>query len=189
VTGGSAERRLVRGNRGRAQSLRRTKSREEEPADQSSGQGKRSRSGLVVQITTVGNLTAEPELRYTAAGTGIARFTVASNDREFDPTLGHWRDMPTLFTHCIVRGAQAEHAAASLHCGSRVIVLGQMRPPSSAYRGGQKGRTAELGVVEIALSLRYTHTTLGAVLTGRHRHTRDGDCEPSSEPQARAPDC
>jgi single stranded DNA-binding protein len=156
VTGGSAERRLVRGNRGRAQSLRQTTSREEEPADQPSGHGRWSRSGSVVQITTVGNLTAEPELRYTATGTGITRFTIASNDREFDPILGHWRDMPTLFTHCIVRGAQAEHAAVTLHRGHRVIVLGQLRPPSSAYRGGRRGKTAELGVVEIALSLRYT---------------------------------
>jgi single-strand DNA-binding protein len=185
VTSNGATRRLVRGNRGRAQSLRQTNSREEEPADQPCGQGKRSRSGSVVQITTVGNLTAEPELRYTATGTGITRFTVASNDREFDPILGQWRDMPTLFTHCIVMGAQAEHAAAALHRGHRVIVLGQLRPPSSAYRGGRKKKTAELGVVEVALSLRYTHTTLGAVLTDRHRDTGDGDCGASSEPQAR----
>ena len=161
MTNNGATRRLVRGNRGRAQSLRQTKSREEEPADQSSGQGKRSRSGSVVQITRVGNLIAEPELRYTATGTGITRFTVASNDREFDPILRHWRDMPTLFTHCIVRGAQAEHAAATLHRGHRVIVLGQLRLRSSAYRDGGKGGTAELGVVEVALSLRYTRTTMG----------------------------
>jgi single-stranded DNA-binding protein len=153
VTSKGATRRLVRGNRGRAQSLRQTKSRGEEPVDQPSGQGKRSRSGSVVQTTTVGNLTAEPELRYTATGTAITRFTVASNDREFDPILGHWRDMP-LFTHCIVRGAQAEHAAARLHPGHRVIVLGQLRPASPAFRGGRKGKTAELGVVEVALSLR-----------------------------------
>jgi len=69
--------------------------------------------------------------------------------------------MPTRFTHCIVRGAQAEHAAATLHRGHRVIVLGQLRLPSSAYRGGRKGKIAELGVVEVALSLRYTHATLG----------------------------
>ena len=89
MTSKGATRGLVRGNRGRAQSLRQTKSRGEEPADQPSGQGKRSQSGSVVQTTTVGSLTAEPELRYTATGTAITRFTVASNDREFDPILGH----------------------------------------------------------------------------------------------------
>jgi len=58
-----------------------------------------------------------------------------------------------LFTHCIVRGAQAEHAAATLHPSHRVIVLGHLRPPPPAYRGGRKGKTTELGV-EVALSLR-----------------------------------
>jgi len=109
----------------------------------------------------VGNLTAEPELRYTATGTAITRFTVASKDREFDPALEQWCDMTTLFTLCIVRGVQAEHAAETLHRGHRVVVLGQVRSSSSRTHGGSKTNTVEFDVDEIALSLRYTGATIG----------------------------
>ena len=109
----------------------------------------------------VGNLTAEPELRYTATGTAITRFTVASKDREFDPALEQWRDATTLFTRCIVRGAQAEHAAETLHRGHRVVVLGQVRSSSSRTQGGPKTNTVEFDVDEVALSLRYTGATIG----------------------------
>jgi len=141
--------------------MRQTRNRQVQTADQPRGQGNRGRSGSAVQIATVGNLTAEPELHYTANGTATIRFTIASNDRKFDPILGHWRDVPTLFTRCIISGAQAEQVAATLHRGHRVIVHGQLRPPSSAYRGGWKGKTAELDVEEVALSLRYTSAPVG----------------------------
>jgi len=140
--------------------LRQTKTRKEQPAEPPDGQGKRGQPGSAAQTKTVGNLTAEPELRYTAKGTAITRFTVASNDREFDPILGQWRDTPALFTRCIVRGAQAEHAAGTLHRGHRVVVLGQLQSPSSTTSGGRKGKTVDLDVDEVALSLRYTDATL-----------------------------
>jgi single-strand DNA-binding protein len=159
VNSPGAPRRLVRGNRGRAQSLRQTKTRKEQSADQQGGQG-REQSGSSARTKTVGNLTAEPELRYTATGTAITRFTIASNDRRFDPILGQWRDTPALFTRCIVRGTQAEHAASTLHRGHRVVVLGQLRSPSSTIRGSRKGKTVELDVDEVALSLRYTGATV-----------------------------
>ncbi len=162
MTSTGAAQRLGRGNRGRAQSLRQTTTRKEQPADQPSRQGKRGQPGTAARTETVGNLTAEPELRYTATGTAITRFTVASNGREFDPILGQWRDTPTLFTRCIVRGAQGEHAAATLHRGQRVVVLGQLRSPSSTTVGGRIGTTVELDVDEVALSLRYTGATAAA---------------------------
>jgi single-strand DNA-binding protein len=160
VTSTGATRRLVRGNRGRAQSLRQTKPRKEQPADQPGGQGMRGQPGSAARTKKVGNLTAEPELRYTATGTAITRFTVASNDRKFDPILGQWRDTPTLFTRCIARGAQAEHAAATLHRGHRVVVLGRFRPGPQTTRGGRRTSTVELIVDEVALSLRYTDPTV-----------------------------
>jgi single-strand DNA-binding protein len=160
MTSTGATRRLVRGNRGRAQALRQTKSRKEQPADQAGGEANRGQPGSAARTKKVGNLTAEPELRYTATGTAITRFTVASNDRKFDPLLGQWRDTPTLFTRCIVRGAQAEHAAATLHRGHRVVVLGELRSQSSTTPGGRKGRTVELDVDEVALSLRFTDATV-----------------------------
>jgi len=82
--------------------------------------------------------------------------------RKFDPTLGYWRDMPTMFTHCIVRGAQAEHAAVTLHRGHRVVVLGQLRTHSPNERGSRKGTTVGFDVHGFALSLRYTAANLAA---------------------------
>jgi single stranded DNA-binding protein len=160
VTSTGATRRLVRGNRGRAQSLRQTTTRKEQPAVQPGGQGMRGQPGTAARMETVGNLTAEPELRYTATGTAMARFTVASNNRKFDPILGQWRDTPTLFTRCTVRGAQAEHAAATLRRGHRVVVLGQFRTRPQTTRGGRRASTVELIVEELALSLRYTDATV-----------------------------
>ncbi len=156
MTSTGAARRLGRGNRGRAQSLRHTKPRKEQPADQAGGEATRGQPGSAARTKKVGNLTAEPELRYTATRTPITRFTVASNDRDFDPILGQWRDTPTLFTRCIIRGAQAEHAAATLHRGHRVVVLGELRSQSSTTPSGRKGKTVEFIVDEVALSLRYT---------------------------------
>jgi single-strand DNA-binding protein len=161
VSATGAARRLARGDRGRAQSLRQTNARKGQPADQPGGQGKRGQPGSAARAQTVGNLTAEPELRYTATGTAITRFTLASKDREFDVTLGKWCDTQTLYTRCMVRGAQAEHAAASLHRGHRVVVLGQLRSQSSTTRGGRTGTSVELDVDEVAVSLRYADTTVG----------------------------
>lgn len=157
-----ATRRLVRGNRGRAQALRQAKTRKGISAENPGGEGKRGKPDLATMTQVVGNLTSEPELRFTATGTAITRFTVASNDRNFDPTIGQWSDTPTMFTHCIVRGAQSEHAAVTLHRGHRVVVLGQLRTQSSNTRGGRKRTTVEFDVSEVALSLRYTGATIGA---------------------------
>ena len=160
MTSTGAERRLVRGNRGRAQSLRHTKTARGQLADHLGGQAKSGQPGSVAQTHTVGNLTAEPELHYTATGTAITRFPVASDDREFDSILGQWRDTPTLFTSRIVRGAQAEHAAESLRRGHRVFVVGQVRYRSSSL-AGRKGSTLEINVDEIALSLRHAGAEVG----------------------------
>jgi single-strand DNA-binding protein len=161
VTSTGAEQRLVSGNRGRAQSLRHTKTAKAQLADQLGGEGKSGQPGSVAQTQTVGNLAAEPELRYTATGTAITRFTVASNDRDFDSVLGQWRDTTTLFSRCVVRGAQSEHAAATLHRGYRVVVQGQLRPPSATIQGARTAKTVELDVDEVALSLRYTGAIIG----------------------------
>jgi len=110
----------------------------------------------------VGNLTSEPKLLYTASGAARARFTVASNNRRFNPILGQWHDTPTMFTHCIVKGSQAEHVAVTLHRGHRVVVLGRLRTSSSDTRGSRKGTTLEFDVSEVALSLRYTGAAVGA---------------------------
>lgn len=161
MTSAGAERRLVSGNRGRAQSLRHTKTARGQLADQLGGEAKSGQPGSVAQTQTVGNLAAEPELRYTATGTAITRFTVASNDREFDPVLGQWRDTITSFSRCVVRGAQAERVAATLHRGYRVVVLGHLRSPSITTQGARTAKTLELEVDEVALSLRYTGATIG----------------------------
>lgn len=106
-------------------------------------------------ITVIGNLTADPELRFTPSGAAVANFTVASTPRSFDRQAGEWRDGEGLFLRCSLWRQAAEHAADSLTRGTRVIVQGRLRQRSYETREGEKRTVVELEVDEIGLSLRY----------------------------------
>ncbi len=106
-------------------------------------------------MTVVGNLTTDPEVRFTANGTAVANFTIASSPRVFDKDKGEWRDGDTLFLRCVVWQQSAEHLADSLTKGSRVIVTGRLRQRSFETREGEKRTGVELLVDEIGVSLRY----------------------------------
>ncbi|MDO5721709.1 MAG: single-stranded DNA-binding protein [Actinomycetaceae bacterium] len=105
-------------------------------------------------ITLVGNLTADPELRYTASGAPVANFTVASTPRNFDRNTGQWQDGDTLFVRCSVWRDVAENVAESLRKGMRVIVQGRLTQRSYETRDGQQRTSIELQVDEIGPSLR-----------------------------------
>ena len=81
-------------------------------------------------ITVIGNLTADPELRFTPSGAAVANFTVASTPRTFDRQTNEWKDGEALFLNCSVWRQAAENAAESLVRGMRVIVSGRLKARS-----------------------------------------------------------
>src|SRR5467141_1831620 len=106
-------------------------------------------------ITVVGNLTADPELRFTPSGAAVANFTVASTPRSFDRQSNEWKDGDTLFLRCSVWRQAAENVAESLHRGNRVIVQGRLRQRSFETREGEKRTVIELEVDEVGPSLKF----------------------------------
>lgn len=106
-------------------------------------------------ITVIGNLTADPELRFTPSGAAVANFTVASTPRMFDRQTNEWKDGEALFLRCNIWREAAENVAESLTRGSRVIVSGRLKQRSFETREGEKRTVVELEVDEIGPSLRY----------------------------------
>jgi single-strand DNA-binding protein len=105
-------------------------------------------------ITLVGNLTADPELRFTPQGAAVTSFTVASTPRSFDKQANEWKDGDTLFLNCQVWRAAAENVTESLTKGMRVIVQGRLRSRTYETREGEKRTVFEVEVEEIGPSLR-----------------------------------
>jgi len=106
-------------------------------------------------ITIVGNLTADPELRFTPNGSAVANFTVASTPRILDKATNEWKDGDALFMRCSVWRQAAENVAESLQRGQRVIATGRLRQRSYETKEGEKRTVIELEVDEIGPSLRY----------------------------------
>jgi single-strand DNA-binding protein len=123
-------------------------------------------------ITLVGNLTADPELRFTPSGAAVANFTVASTPRTFDRQSNEWRDGDAMFLNCAVWRQAAENVAESLQKGMRVIVQGRLKSRSYETREGEKRTVFEVDVDEIGPALRYatakvTRTTSGGAGGGQ----------------------
>src|SRR2546423_12140451 len=106
-------------------------------------------------ITVVGNLTADPELRFTPSGAAVANFTVASTPRTFDRQSNEWKDGEALFLSCSVWRQAAENVAESLQRGARVIVTGRLKQRSYDTREGEKRTVIEVEVDEVGPALRY----------------------------------
>ena len=122
-------------------------------------------------ITLVGNLTADPELRFTQSGVPVADFTVASTPRIFDRASGEWKDGDALFLRCTLWRQPAENVAETLTKGARVIVTGRLRQRSYETREGEKRTVVEVDVEEIGPSLRYATarvTRAGKTTTTSH---------------------
>lgn len=107
-------------------------------------------------ITVIGNLTADPELRFTPSGSAVANFTIASTPRTFDRQSNEWKDGETLFLRCSVWRESAENVAESLTKGTRVIAQGRLRSRSYDTKEGEKRTVMELEVDEVGPSLRYS---------------------------------
>lgn len=127
-------------------------------------------------LTLVGTLTADPELRYTPSGAGVANFTVASNSRHFDKNTNAWVDDPAIFMRCNIWRQAAENVVESLTRGTRVIVQGRLKQ-REWEKDGQKRTVMELEVDEIGPSLRWATAKV-------NKATRSGE---ASSPQVDDP--
>ena len=108
-----------------------------------------------VTITVVGNLTDDPELRFTPSGAAVANFTVASTPRILDKATNEWKDGDALFLRCSIWRQAAENVAESLQRGARVLVTGRLRQRSYETKEGEKRTVVELEVDEVGPSLRW----------------------------------
>ncbi|MBM4489388.1 single-stranded DNA-binding protein [Rhodococcus hoagii] len=140
-------------------------------------------------ITIIGNLVADPELRFTPAGAAVANFTVASTPRTFDKQANEWKDGEALFMRCQVWREAAENVAESLSRGSRVIVTGKLKSRTFETREGEKRTVIELEVDEIGPSLRYATATVNKANRGGGGSSRASGgitADPWGAPQAQS---
>lgn len=109
-------------------------------------------------LTLVGNLTADPDIKFTNSGAAVVNFTVAHTPRVFDKAAQEWKDGEALFMRCSLWREQAENVAESLHRGNRVIVVGKVKQ-RSYEKDGEKRTVVEMDVDEVGVSLRYAVAT------------------------------
>jgi len=117
-------------------------------------------------ITVVGNLTADPELRFTPSGAAVASFTIASTPRQFDRASNEWKDGDALFLRCSIWRQAAENVAESLTRGMRVVATGRLKQRSFETREGEKRTVIELDVDEVGPSLRYATAKVNRTARG-----------------------
>ena len=122
-------------------------------------------------ITIIGNLTSDPELRFTPSGAAVADFTIASTPRTLDRQTQEWKDGEALFLRCSVWRQAAENVAESLTRGSRVMAQGRLKQRSFETKEGEKRTVVELEIDEIGPSLRYATAT---VAKAARSHDRPG---------------
>lgn len=136
-------------------------------------------------ITVIGNLTADPELRFTPSGSAVANFTIASTPRTFDSQTKEWKDGEALFLRCSVWREAAENVAESLTKGMRVIAQGRLRSRSYDTKEGERRTVMELEVDEIGPSLRFASAKV--TRTQRSGNGGGGFGGGQQSPQSNAP--
>lgn len=117
-------------------------------------------------ITIIGNLTADPEMRFTPSGAAVASFTIASTPRTFNRQANEWQDGETLFMRCSIWRDAAENVAESLTKGTRVIAQGRLQQRSYTDREGAQRTVVEMQVDEIGPSLRYAKAQVARTSRG-----------------------
>ncbi|MCI1675933.1 MAG: single-stranded DNA-binding protein [Ancrocorticia sp.] len=135
-------------------------------------------------VTIVGNLTADPDLRYISSGVAVASFTVASTPRTQNRQTGQWEDGEAMFVRCSVWREYAENVAESLSKGMRVIAHGRMTVRSYESNTGEKRQSIELQVDEVGPSLRYARAQVTRVSGGNSGNYQAGNS--NSRNQGRA---
>lgn len=137
------------------------------------------------QITVIGNLVDDPELRFTPSGAAVANFRLASTPRSYDKQTDSWKDGETLWLTCSVWRQQAENVAESLAKGMRVIVTGRLK--SRSYdKDGEKRTVFEIDVEEVGPSLKTA--TAKVVKASREKPAQTGRSEdPWATPASESP--
>ena len=131
------------------------------------------------QITLVGNIVAEPELRFTPAGAAVCNFRVASTPRTFNKTTNQWEDGEAMFLTCNVWRQAAENASQSLAKGMRVIVQGRLKARTFQNREGENRTVFEIDVDEVGPSLAFATATVNRV----DRNTQPNQAQQQAAPQ------
>lgn len=132
-------------------------------------------------ITIIGNLTADPELRFTPSGAAVSNFTVASTPRTFDRDTQEWKDGQALFMRCNAWRQMAENVAESLVRGTRVVVSGRLRQRQFETKEGEKRTVVELEVDEVAPSLRYATAKVTKASRGEGQASTGYDSQGQSD--------
>jgi single-strand DNA-binding protein len=139
-------------------------------------------------VTVVGNLTADPELRFTPSGAAVASFTIASTPRTFDRNSNEWKDGDALFLRCSIWRQAAENVAESLQRGMRVVAQGRLKQRSFETREGEKRTVVEMDVDEVGPSLRYATAKVNRTQRGSSSGGGYGSSGGDSGPSAPADD-
>ena len=142
-----------------------------------------------IVVTVVGNLTNDPELRFTPSGAAVASFTVASSSRYLDKATNEWKDGEPTYLRCSVWRQYAENVAESLTKGTRVIVTGRLKQRSYETREGEKRTVMEVEVDDVGPALRYATAKVNRVQRqgGGFGADAGGGAGPSDDPWAAAP--
>src|SRR5664279_4198551 len=142
-----------------------------------------------ILITIIGNLTGDPELRFTPSGAAVASFTVASSSRVMDKQTNEWKDGDTTFLRCNVWRQYAENVAESLQRGMRVIVNGRLKQRSYETKEGEKRTVYEVEVDDVGPALRYATAKVsrGSGGGGGFGPSGGGDVPPAEDPWATPP--
>lgn len=138
-------------------------------------------------LTVVGNLTSDPETRFTQSGAAVCSFTVASTPRTFDRQSNEWKDGDALFLRCNAWRQMAENVGESLSRGSRVLVSGRLRQRSFETKEGEKRTVMELEVDEIGPSLRYATAKINKVDRSGGQRPAQQRQQPADDPWGSAP--
>ena len=138
-------------------------------------------------ITIIGNLCADPELRYTPTGQAVCNFTVASTPRYLDKQSNEWKDGDALFLRCNVWRQAAENCAESLQRGTRVIVSGRLKQRSYETKEGEKRTVYEIEVDEVGPSLRNASAKVVKASRDRPAESRPSAAAPADDPWASQP--
>ena len=143
-----------------------------------------------ITVTVVGNLTNDPELRFTPSGAAVASFTVASSSRVLDKATNEWKDGDTTYLRCSVWRQYAENVAESLTKGTRVIVTGRLKHRSYETREGEKRTVMEIDVDDVGPALRYATAKVNRVQRSGGGFSGDnggGGAAPADDPWSSAP--
>lgn len=138
-------------------------------------------------ITLIGNLTDDPELKFTPSGAAVANFTVASTPRTFDKQTNQWKDGDAMFIRCAAWKQLAENVAESLQKGQQVIVVGALKVRNYERQDGSKGTSVEMNVDEIGPSLKFATAKVTRAQRGSGGTTRQAPVAPANDPWASAP--